>query len=172
MGVLQIGISAMVIENKVKTLTITTFLFQPSKSSVPLHSGTKRCLLPTTYSHVLRPLTLLIPSNSDINDAIPPPQVIIALPVVLPPSPVLSLSPMFDSQDFFPSEEISSPKNTETPIKSPIPVSLSSSVGSSTLVRSTTPPPNYPLISYLSGRGMKPLGSEPVPEESNVHYWK
>nr|GEX59652.1 hypothetical protein [Tanacetum cinerariifolium] len=27
MGVLQIGISAMVIENKVKTLTITTFLF-------------------------------------------------------------------------------------------------------------------------------------------------
>ncbi|GJY73337.1 hypothetical protein Tco_0477768 [Tanacetum coccineum] len=34
MEVLQIGISAMVIENKVKTLTITTFLFQPSKSSV------------------------------------------------------------------------------------------------------------------------------------------
>ncbi|GJS10900.1 hypothetical protein Tco_0367696 [Tanacetum coccineum] len=46
MGVLQIGISAMVIENKVKTLTITTFLFQPSKSSVPLHSGTKRCTSP------------------------------------------------------------------------------------------------------------------------------
>ncbi|GKB37146.1 hypothetical protein Tco_0882088, partial [Tanacetum coccineum] len=29
----------MVIENKVKTLTITTFLFQLSKSSVPLYSG-------------------------------------------------------------------------------------------------------------------------------------
>ncbi|GKB02356.1 hypothetical protein Tco_0830445 [Tanacetum coccineum] len=37
MGVLQNGISAMVIENKVKTLTITTFLL-PSMSSVPLHS--------------------------------------------------------------------------------------------------------------------------------------
>ncbi|GJV31407.1 hypothetical protein Tco_1391807 [Tanacetum coccineum] len=38
----QIGISAMVIENKVKTLTITTFLFQPSNVLVPatLHSGT------------------------------------------------------------------------------------------------------------------------------------
>ncbi|GJZ05316.1 hypothetical protein Tco_0538591 [Tanacetum coccineum] len=115
------------------------------------------------------PHSTIVPSDSDINDAIPPPQVIIALPVVLPPSPVLSLSPMFDSQDFFPSEEISSPKNTETPVKSPIPVSPSSSVGSSTPVRSTTPPPNYPLISYLSGLGMKPLGSKPVPEESNMH---
>ncbi|GJR35436.1 reverse transcriptase domain-containing protein [Tanacetum coccineum] len=38
--IIKIGISAMVIENKVKTLTITTFLFQPSKSSMPLHSGT------------------------------------------------------------------------------------------------------------------------------------
>nr|GEW04292.1 hypothetical protein [Tanacetum cinerariifolium] len=30
-------------------------------------------------------------------DAIPPPQVVIALPAILPPSPVLSLLPMFDS---------------------------------------------------------------------------
>ncbi|GKD31757.1 hypothetical protein Tco_1242535, partial [Tanacetum coccineum] len=30
-----------------------------------------------------------------------------------------------------------------------------------------TPPPDYPLISYLSGRGMKPLESEPVPEKPN-----
>ncbi|GKB30188.1 hypothetical protein Tco_0869589 [Tanacetum coccineum] len=74
---------------------------------------------------------------------------------------------MFDSRDFFPPEEISLPKDTETPVESPIPVSPSSSVGSSSPVRSTTSPPDYPLISYLSGRGMKPLGSEPVPEESN-----
>ncbi|GJY60613.1 reverse transcriptase domain-containing protein [Tanacetum coccineum] len=32
---------------------------------------------------------------------------------------------------------------------------------------SPTPPPDYPLISYLSGRGMKPLENEPVPEKPN-----
>ncbi|GJT46320.1 hypothetical protein Tco_0955035 [Tanacetum coccineum] len=32
---------------------------------------------------------------------------------------------------------------------------------------SPTPPPDYPLISYLSGRGMKPLESKPVPEKPN-----
>nr|GEU49453.1 hypothetical protein [Tanacetum cinerariifolium] len=66
-------------------------------------------------------------------DAIPPPQVVIALPTILPPSPVLSLSPMFDSRDFFPSDEISSLKDTETPVESSIPLSPSSSVGSSSL---------------------------------------
>nr|GEW23742.1 retrovirus-related Pol polyprotein from transposon TNT 1-94 [Tanacetum cinerariifolium] len=30
-----------------------------------------------------------------------------------------------------------------------------------------TPPPDYPLMNYLSGRSMKPLGSEPVPEKPN-----
>nr|GFA65085.1 hypothetical protein [Tanacetum cinerariifolium] len=61
-------------------------------------------------------------------DTIPPPQVVIALPAILPPSPVLSLSPMFDSQDLFPSKDIS-PKETKTPIESPIPVPPSSSEG-------------------------------------------
>nr|GEY71910.1 hypothetical protein [Tanacetum cinerariifolium] len=70
-------------------------------------------------------------------DTIPPPQVVIALPVILPPSQVLSLSLMFDSQDLFPSKEIS-PKDTETPVESPILVPPSSSEGSSSLVRSTT----------------------------------
>ncbi|GKE98591.1 hypothetical protein Tco_0021942, partial [Tanacetum coccineum] len=74
------------------------------------------------------PHSTIIPSDFDINDAIPPPQVIIALPAVLLPSPVLSLSPMLDPRDFFPSEKISSPKDTETPI------SPSSSVGSSSSV--------------------------------------
>ncbi|GJZ92438.1 hypothetical protein Tco_0664503 [Tanacetum coccineum] len=32
---------------------------------------------------------------------------------------------------------------------------------------SPTPSPNYPLMNYLSGRGMKPLKSEPVPEKPN-----
>ncbi|GJZ81238.1 hypothetical protein Tco_0646232 [Tanacetum coccineum] len=73
------------------------------------------------------PHSTIVPSDSDINDAISSFQVIIALPAVLPPSPVLLLSLMFDSQDSFPSEKISSPKDTETPI--------SSSVESSSLVR-------------------------------------
>ncbi|GJV00529.1 hypothetical protein Tco_1329799 [Tanacetum coccineum] len=32
---------------------------------------------------------------------------------------------------------------------------------------SPTPPPDYPLMSYLSGRGMKPLESEPVLKSPN-----
>ncbi|GJY38001.1 hypothetical protein Tco_0424365 [Tanacetum coccineum] len=49
------------------------------------------------------------------------------------------------SQDFFPPEEIPLPKDTETPVESPIPISLSSLVGSSSPVRSATPPPDYPF---------------------------
>ncbi|GKC16876.1 hypothetical protein Tco_1013658 [Tanacetum coccineum] len=82
-------------------------------------------------------------------DVIPPPQVIIALPTIVPP-------PMFDSRDLFPLEEISPPKDNETPVESPIPVSPSLSVGSSSPVRSTTSPPDYPLISYLSGHDASP----------------
>nr|GEY47903.1 hypothetical protein [Tanacetum cinerariifolium] len=104
-------------------------------------------------------------------DTISPPQVVIALPAILPPSPVLSLSPMFDSQDLFPSKEIST-KDTETLIESPIPVPPSSSEGSSSPVRSTTP-------DYLFDESIfaeldnslwiisRPLGSKPVPEDSN-----
>nr|GEW17387.1 hypothetical protein [Tanacetum cinerariifolium] len=62
-------------------------------------------------------------------DTISPPQVVIALLAILPPSLLLSLSPMFDSQDLFPSKEISH-KDTKTPVESPIPVPLSSSEGS------------------------------------------
>ncbi|GJR77864.1 reverse transcriptase domain-containing protein [Tanacetum coccineum] len=83
------------------------------------------------------PYSTIVPSNYDIIDVIPPPQVIIALPVVLPPFPILSLSLMFDSQDSFPSEKISSPKDTK------ILISPSSSVESSSPVRPTTPPPDY-----------------------------
>ncbi|GKF38197.1 hypothetical protein Tco_0118258, partial [Tanacetum coccineum] len=37
------------------------------------------------------------------------------------------------------------PKDTKTPVESPIPISPSSSVGSSSPVRPTTPPPDYPF---------------------------
>ncbi|GKC06624.1 hypothetical protein Tco_0998234 [Tanacetum coccineum] len=118
-------------------------------------------------------------------DAIPPPQAIIALPAVLPPSPVLSLSPMFDSRDFFSLEKISPPKDTETPVESPILISPSSSVGFSSPVRSTTPPPGYSFNELSNSVKIslwiipRTLGSEPVPEEPdesdtcyNVHLWK
>ncbi|GJR22690.1 hypothetical protein Tco_0971217 [Tanacetum coccineum] len=81
---------------------------------------------------------------------------------------------MFNSRDFFPLEEIPPPKDTKTPVKSPILISPSSSVGSSSPVRSTTPPPDYPFDESIFAELdnslwiiPRPLGSEPVPEESN-----
>ncbi|GKC92323.1 hypothetical protein Tco_1157765, partial [Tanacetum coccineum] len=72
-------------------------------------------------------------------------------------------------------KKISSPKDTKTPVESPIPISQSSSVGSSSPVRSTTPPP-YSLFDESIFAKLdnslwiipRPLGSEPVPEESNM----
>ncbi|GKC23167.1 hypothetical protein Tco_1025317 [Tanacetum coccineum] len=114
-------------------------------------------------------------------------------PTIVPPSPMLS--PMFNPQEFFlpeellppkkrghffPPEDISPTKDTETPIESPIPVSPSSSVGSSSSVRSTTPPLDYPIDESIFTELdnslwiiPRPLGSEPVPEEpdeSNTYY--
>ncbi|GJW37786.1 hypothetical protein Tco_0060706 [Tanacetum coccineum] len=79
------------------------------------------------------------------NDLPIPPQAHIAPSTILPPSPVLSLSLMFDSRHFFPLVKISPPKDAETSVESPIPISPSSSVGSSSSVRSTIPPPDYPF---------------------------
>ncbi|GKB50396.1 hypothetical protein Tco_0901149 [Tanacetum coccineum] len=78
------------------------------------------------------------------------------------------------------------PKDTETPVESPIPIYPSSSEESSSLVRSTTPPPDYlfdeSIFTELDNSLWiipRPLGSEPVLEESNesdaclsVHSWK
>ncbi|GJR36189.1 hypothetical protein Tco_1211873 [Tanacetum coccineum] len=72
-----------------------------------------------------------------------------SLQAPIAPPTIVSLSPMFDSQDFFSPEEIS-PKDIETPVESPIPISPFSSLGSSSPVRSTTPLPDYPLISLSS----------------------
>ncbi|GJW43123.1 hypothetical protein Tco_0071922 [Tanacetum coccineum] len=79
-------------------------------------------------------------------DTIPPSQVIIALPA-----------------------KISPPKDTETPI------SPSSSVESSSPIRSTTPPPDYLFNEFIFAEldnslwiTSRPLGSEPDPEEPNT----
>ncbi|GJZ91145.1 putative ribonuclease H-like domain-containing protein [Tanacetum coccineum] len=101
-------------------------------------------------------------------DVIPPSQVIIALPAIVPP-------PMSDSRSFFPPNEISSPEGAKTPVESPNPMSTSSSVGSSSPVRSTTSPPNYlfneSIFAELDNSLWiisRPLGSKPVPEEFNM----
>nr|GEX37051.1 hypothetical protein [Tanacetum cinerariifolium] len=87
--------------------------------------------------------------------------------VILPPSLVLSQSPISDSQDFFPSEKIS-PKDTKTS------VSPSSSVESSSPIRSTISPLDYPFDESIFAEldnslwiTPQPLGEEPVPEEPN-----
>ncbi|GJT26806.1 reverse transcriptase domain-containing protein [Tanacetum coccineum] len=105
-------------------------------------------------------------------DAIPPPQVIMALPAIVPPQ-------MFDSRDFYPPKNISSPKDTETPVESTTQVSLSSSMESSSPIRSTTSPPDYlfneSIFAELDNSLWiisRPLGSKPVPEEFNIHHWK
>nr|GEU53313.1 hypothetical protein [Tanacetum cinerariifolium] len=104
-------------------------------------------------------------------NAIPPPQVVTALQAILPPFLVLLLSPMFDSQDLFPSMEIS-PKDTKTTIESPIPVPPSSSEGSSSPVRSTTPDYLFDESIFAELDNLlwiisRPLGSKPVFEDSN-----
>ncbi|GJW08060.1 hypothetical protein Tco_1570483 [Tanacetum coccineum] len=62
-----------------------------------------------------------------------------------------------------------SPRDTETPIRSPMPLSSSSSP-----VRSTTPPPDYPFyesifteLDNLLWIIPRPLGSEPISKEHN-----
>ncbi|GKA33803.1 reverse transcriptase domain-containing protein [Tanacetum coccineum] len=81
---------------------------------------------------------------------------------------------MFDSRHFFPPEKISLPKDVEASVESPIPISPSSSVGSSSPVRSTTPPPDYPFDKSIFAELdnslwiiSQPLGSEPVTEKPN-----
>ncbi|GJY24941.1 hypothetical protein Tco_0399667 [Tanacetum coccineum] len=66
------------------------------------------------------------------------------------------------------------PRDTEPPIGSPISLSPSSTVGSSSPVRSTTPPPDYPFDESIFAELdnslwiiPRPLKSEPVPEEPN-----
>ncbi|GJW37891.1 putative ribonuclease H-like domain-containing protein [Tanacetum coccineum] len=71
-------------------------------------------------------------------------------------------------------KKISPPKDAETPAESPILISPSSSVESSSPVRSTIPPPGNPFNKYIFAELDKslwiipqPLGSEPVLEKPN-----
>ncbi|GKB24206.1 hypothetical protein Tco_0863607 [Tanacetum coccineum] len=66
------------------------------------------------------------------------------------------------------------PRDTEPPVESPISLSPSSSVGSSSPIRSTTPPPDYSFDESIFAELdnslwiiPRPLENEPVPEELN-----
>ncbi|GJV29277.1 hypothetical protein Tco_1385725 [Tanacetum coccineum] len=66
------------------------------------------------------------------------------------------------------------PRDTEPPVGSPISLSPSSSVGSSSPVRSTTPPPDCPFDESIFAEldnslwiVSRPLKSEPVPKKPN-----
>nr|GFA74876.1 hypothetical protein [Tanacetum cinerariifolium] len=108
---------------------------------------------------------------------IPPLHAPIASPTVMPL--VLSL---YDSQDFLPLEEILPPKDAKTLVESSISASLSSSVGSSSTVRSITPPLDYPFDESIFAKLdnslwiiPRLLGGKPVleePNESDTHLWK
>ncbi|GJX65253.1 hypothetical protein Tco_0299596 [Tanacetum coccineum] len=78
---------------------------------------------------------------------------------------------MFDSRHFFPPDKISPPKDTEILVESPILISPSSSVGSSSPVRSTILPPDHPFDKSILDNSLwiipQPLESEPVPEKPN-----
>ncbi|GJT55405.1 reverse transcriptase domain-containing protein [Tanacetum coccineum] len=95
-------------------------------------------------------------------------------------SPTLSLfhndpyMKVMQAYDVISPPQIPPPKDTKTLVEAPIPISPSSSVGSSSPVRSTTLPPDYPFdesifaeLDNLLWIIPRPRGSEPVPEESN-----
>ncbi|GJS62242.1 reverse transcriptase domain-containing protein [Tanacetum coccineum] len=67
---------------------------------------------------------------------------------------------MLDFRDFFPSEKISSPKDTETPI------SPSSSVGSSSPVRSTTSSSDYPFDKILESSQVAAMANADNPNRN------
>nr|GEU42718.1 hypothetical protein [Tanacetum cinerariifolium] len=119
--------------------------------------------------------------TSDIEDAFSSnsPDYVLTSPDYFPASPGnTSSDPSNNSYDL----EISPSKDAETPVKSSILVSPSSSVGSSSPVRSITPPPDYPFdesifaeLDNLLWIIPRPLGSKPVPKEPNesdAHLWK
>nr|GEV87073.1 hypothetical protein [Tanacetum cinerariifolium] len=127
-----IVLSASDIENTFSSTNILNY-FSASPGSISPDSS-------NDFTKYLLDILVFFPLHDDSKmeviqayDTIPPPQVVIALPVILPPSLVLSVSPMFDSQDLFPSKEISC-KDTETHVESPILAPPSSSEGSSSPV--------------------------------------
>ncbi|GKB59219.1 hypothetical protein Tco_0915405, partial [Tanacetum coccineum] len=94
---------------------------------------------------------------------------------LLPPGFLEPLYPdMINVQDIKHMIPPTPPRKTEPPVGSPISLSPSSSVGSSSPVRSITPPPDYPfdesIFTELDNSLWiipRPLGSEPFPEKPN-----
>ncbi|GJR45314.1 putative reverse transcriptase domain-containing protein [Tanacetum coccineum] len=81
---------------------------------------------------------------------------------------------MINNQDIENMISPTPPRDTEPPVGSPILLSPSSSVGSSSPVRSTTPPPDYPFDESVFAELdnslwiiPRPLKSKPVPEKPN-----
>ncbi|GKA62051.1 hypothetical protein Tco_0761570 [Tanacetum coccineum] len=125
MGVLQIGISAMVIENKVKTLTITTFHFSAIKVPEPLLSEQSHRITSQLHQEAFLLNSNIIPSvilplynnpylknvqafyAKELPISSPDP---ITPPAILTPSPVLPPSLLFDPRYFFVPEELLPPK--------------------------------------------------------------
>ncbi|GJU04848.1 hypothetical protein Tco_1121278 [Tanacetum coccineum] len=97
---------------------------------------------------------------------------------LLPPGFLEPLYPdimaMINAQDIKHIIPPTPPSDTDPLVGSPIPSSPSSSIGSSSPVRSTTPPPDYPFDKSIFAELdnslwiiTRPLGSKPVPEEPN-----
>nr|GEV90818.1 hypothetical protein [Tanacetum cinerariifolium] len=83
---------------------------------------------------------------------------------------------MINDQDIEHMIPPTSPRDTEPPIGSPISLFSSSSVGSSSPVRSTTPPPDYPFDEFISAELdnslwiiPRPLGSEPNGSQEDIN---
>ncbi|GKG41345.1 hypothetical protein Tco_0470557 [Tanacetum coccineum] len=94
---------------------------------------------------------------------------------LLPPGFLEPLYPdMINAQDIEHIIPPTSPRDIEPPVRSPILLSPSSFVGSSSPVKSTTPPPDYPFDESIFTELYnslwiipRPLGSKPVPEKPN-----
>ncbi|GKC35205.1 hypothetical protein Tco_1047589 [Tanacetum coccineum] len=97
---------------------------------------------------------------------------------LLPPGFLKPLYPsimdMINAQDIKHIIPPTPPRDTKPPVESPIPLSPSSSVGSSSPVRSTTPPPTYPFDESIFAELdnslwiiLRPLKSKPVLEKPN-----
>nr|GEX06219.1 hypothetical protein [Tanacetum cinerariifolium] len=151
-GVLQIGISAMVIENKVETLTITTFSFSQESPpcryiSVPLHFS--KFKIPPEFLPFYNMKDIQAFYAKEL--PIPSPDTITLL-FILTPFQVLPPSLLFDPRHFFVLEELLPPnKQIFPPSSSSTTLSNSSQklvyilVPPSFLTYTPTPPQIYEL---------------------------
>ncbi|GJV33626.1 hypothetical protein Tco_1394026 [Tanacetum coccineum] len=153
------NISASKPQTLEEAITITQRLMEQVIKQLMAWSGMDLKMAKTFMSS--SPHSTIVPSDSDIEDAFSSTNILNYFPA--------SPGNIFPN----PFKKISSPKDTETSVESPISISPSSSVESSSPVRSTTPPPGY-FFNKLSNSVKislwiipRLLGSEPVPEEPN-----